>query len=155
MYHYTECGLDNVYLANGFKVHETEYGTGVSIENTQGLHEAIARDIVESPHEMTGAEFRFLRIELDLSQRRLGELLNADEQSVRRWEKARNKPVKGAAERMLRSYYLACVDGDGEIKRLIERLAELDSQPPRQKVVLRETPRGWETALFDVCCAVG
>jgi putative transcriptional regulator len=30
-YHYTECGLDNVYLENGFTVHKTAYGRGVSI----------------------------------------------------------------------------------------------------------------------------
>jgi len=37
MYHYTECGLDNVWLANGYR----QRGDAVSIENSEGLHEAI------------------------------------------------------------------------------------------------------------------
>jgi DNA-binding transcriptional regulator YiaG len=153
MYHYTECGLDNIYLANGFTIHETEYGEGVSIEDTEGLHEAISRGIIAAPREMTGAEFRFLRLELDLSQRRLGDLINADEQAVRRWEKYRNKPVKGAADRMLRVLYLSFVDGDGEVRRMIERLAELDAQPAPARVVLRETPEGWQSACSDPIAA--
>ena len=30
MYHYRECGLRNVWLANGFEQHETPYGPGVA-----------------------------------------------------------------------------------------------------------------------------
>jgi DNA-binding transcriptional regulator YiaG len=142
MYHYTDCGLDNIYLVDGYFEHETEYGRGVSIEDTAGLHKVIARQIVCAPREMTGAEFRFLRIELDLSQRRLAGLLNADEQAVRRWEKNRTKPIRGAAERMLRVLYLMYVDGK-DVKQMIERLAELDTKPPLHRVVLRETAHGW------------
>lgn len=146
MYHYTDCGLDNIFLVNGFVEHETEYGKGVSIEDMKGLHEAIAFGVIEAPRPMTGAEFRFLRLEMDISQRKLGELIGADEQAVRRWEKARSKPVKGAAERMLRVLYLSYTKGDGDIRRMIDRLAELDCQPAQAKVVYRETSRGWEHA---------
>jgi putative transcriptional regulator len=143
MLHYTDCGLDNVYLENGFHRHKNAHGEeGISIEDIDGLHQAIGRDLVESPSELTGAEFRFLRLELDLSQRRLADLINADEQAVRRWEKARTKPVKGSAERMTRVLYKACLNGNGDIKGLIERLAELDAQPSR-RLVLRETKCGW------------
>ncbi len=39
-----------------------------------------------------GEELRFLRIELDLSQRRLGEYLGKSDQSVALWEKTGNLP---------------------------------------------------------------
>ena len=42
-YHYTGCGLDNIYLANGFERKVTPYGEGVSIADADGLHEAIGR----------------------------------------------------------------------------------------------------------------
>lgn len=86
-YHYTQCGLDNVWLQNGFVFHDTPYGRGVSIENVEELHETIALALTEKPTELTGAEFRFLRSELGMSQKRLGELLGKDAQSVARWEK--------------------------------------------------------------------
>jgi hypothetical protein len=33
LYHYQECGLDNVYLANGYREVETPYGPAVSVED--------------------------------------------------------------------------------------------------------------------------
>ena len=48
-YHYKESGLDNVYLENGFTIHKTPYGEGVSIQDTAGLHKAIGVWLVEAP----------------------------------------------------------------------------------------------------------
>jgi len=42
MYHYTLCGLDNVWLENGYQVRETSYGQGISVHDVEGLHEVIA-----------------------------------------------------------------------------------------------------------------
>ena len=47
-YHYTECGLDYVWLRNGFKRHETPYGSGVAITEADQLHKVIARAVVTS-----------------------------------------------------------------------------------------------------------
>ncbi len=49
MHHYVESGLDNVWLANGYTIHKTKYGEGVSIDNTDALHRAIAAKIINSP----------------------------------------------------------------------------------------------------------
>ena len=38
-YHYTMCGLDYVYLTNGYREHVTEYGSGISIERADALDE--------------------------------------------------------------------------------------------------------------------
>ena len=62
MYDYTESGLDNVYLKNGYKIHKTVYGEGVSIENTDGLHKVIAKWLVEMPKPLIGAEVRFFAV---------------------------------------------------------------------------------------------
>jgi DNA-binding transcriptional regulator YiaG len=142
MYHYIESGLDYVWLANGYTIHKTEYGDAVSIEQTDALHKVLATEIVNSPAPLTGAQFRFLRIEMELSQRRLAELINADEQAVARWEKTRGKPVKGAAERMIRVVYKA-FSGNGSIKNMIERLAALDAVSAPAKVVMREKDNEW------------
>src|SRR3981081_3052180 len=61
MYHYRECGLPNVYLENGYHEIETPYGRGVSIEDVEGLHIAIAHALVEEKPSLTGPEVRFIR----------------------------------------------------------------------------------------------
>lgn len=33
MYHYTQCGLDNVWLENGYKVKKTAYGQAVAVRS--------------------------------------------------------------------------------------------------------------------------
>ena len=58
-FHYTACGLDYVYLQNGYKVHDTKHGKGVSVKDAQGLHHAIARAIICSPYHLRGQEVRF------------------------------------------------------------------------------------------------
>ena len=58
-YHYRESGLPNIWLANGFAMHKTEYGEGVSIDNVEGLHKVVGMDLAECKPRLTGAEFRY------------------------------------------------------------------------------------------------
>ena len=94
-YHYTGCGLDNVWLCNGYTLHEDAYGQSVSIDNLDSLHRAIGSFLADKAAPLTGAEARFLRIEMDLSQKRLGELLGRDAQTIALWEK-NDGPALGA-----------------------------------------------------------
>src|SRR6266702_4376017 len=87
MYHYRECGLSNVYLVNGYREIETPYGRGISIEDVEGLHMAIAHALVEEEPSLSGPEVRFIRKFLELTQTQLADLLGVEDQSVRRWEK--------------------------------------------------------------------
>jgi DNA-binding transcriptional regulator YiaG len=126
--------------------------TPVSIVDADGLHLAIGREIVNSAAFLTGAEFRFLRLEMDLFQRQLAALINADEQAVRRWEKARGKSVKGPGERFMRVLYVQFV-GDPSIRQKIERLTELDVLAHRSKKVLRKPPDADWGSEEDDCLA--
>jgi putative transcriptional regulator len=71
-YHYTESGLDNIYLVGGVAHHKTPYGEGVSIVNTEGLHKAIGLWLIDLPKPLIGTELRFLRLEMELTQGDLG-----------------------------------------------------------------------------------
>ena len=69
-YHYLESGLPYVWLEDGYTIEEDEvYGKLVSIEDVQGLHDAIGRFIIDERRTLIGAEFRFLRTELEWSQK--------------------------------------------------------------------------------------
>jgi putative transcriptional regulator len=59
MYHYTDSGLDNIYLVNGFNKSETAYGEAVAIDDIDGLHNAIGRWLINDATPITGAKLRF------------------------------------------------------------------------------------------------
>lgn len=92
MYQYKESGLPNVYLVNGYREVETPHGRGVAIKDVETLHSAIARTLIEEKPALTGAEVRFIRKFLDLTQTELAMLMGVEDQSVRRWEKLGRVP---------------------------------------------------------------
>ncbi|MGG7577358.1 helix-turn-helix domain-containing protein [Rhizobium sp. Nf11,1] len=147
-YHYTESGLDNVVLVNGYEVeNHPEYGELVSINNIRGLHDAIGLEIVNLTRPLNGAEFRYLRLELDLSQRALATVLGTNEQSIAKWEKARTKAVANkAAERFLRVMYLEHCDAESKVGIMIKRLAELDSHIGDMEMRLEMHGSDWSKA---------
>ena len=79
-YHYTECGLSNIYLENGFQYIETSRGQAVSIKDASGLHRAIGLFLVTTKKDLIGEEIRFLRNEMLMSQHTLANLLGVSEQ---------------------------------------------------------------------------
>ena len=142
MLHYTGCGLRNVWLRNGFTVRETPYGKAVAIHDVEGLHRAIGLYLVDNKPRLSGAEIRFLRKELDLSQKNLAYLLGVSEVTLRGWERNRTR-ITRPAERLLRTLYREHAAGDGKLRKLIERIAELNRDIHWKRLELQETPRGW------------
>lgn len=143
MHHYLECGLPDVWLVNGYQPLSTPYGDGVTVENVEALHRAIAMHLVERAGPLTGAEFRFLRIELDLSQARLAAYFGNDAQSVALWEKRGKIPAW--ADRFLRAIYRERIEGAAHIEEIVARLnSDAPPSPPRR--VFEETEAGWRAA---------
>lgn len=142
-YHYTDSGLDNVWLENGYTIHPTPYGEGVSIQDTEGLNRAIGQWLIALPKPLNGAELRFIRLEMELTQRDLAGILGSEEQSVRRWEKARGKSINGPADRLLRALYGEFINGDGSVRHMVERLAHLN-QVEIAQIRFCETDTGWQ-----------
>lgn len=87
LHHYTECGLENVYIEG------VEYGTDEDGNRTikyppvNRLHKAIANEIINAPGLLRGREIRFLRTEMGMTQADLARFLHRNGQSVARWEK--------------------------------------------------------------------
>jgi DNA-binding transcriptional regulator YiaG len=144
MHHYTGSGLDNVFLANGYKIHQTAYGRGISIENIDGLHRAIGQWLIGEPRPLDGAALRFLRLEMDLSQKRFGEIIGVTEQNVRRWERLRLRPISGPADRLIRALYGEYIGHHGSVRGIADRLAEMGRVSPTQRVPMRKTRHGWK-----------
>lgn len=142
-YRYTESGLTNVWLANGYTIRKTKYGEGVSIHDMDGLHRALARALSNKPR-LTGTEVRFLRKEMGLSQRGLGELLGVTEQAVSLWERKGQLPK--TADRLLRLIYVEHDRGNAPIRTTIQRINDMDAQE-NDLIIAEEAKGGWKTRL--------
>ena len=142
IYQYRECGLDNVYLVNGFTVKETKHGEAVTIHDMDGLHRVIGSYLVRERKTLNGPEVRFLRHELGLSQKTLGELLDKSGQTIARWEKGKCN-VDGPADRLLRFLYELQTGGRRSVKKLLQQLADMDNHVD-ESVQFEETGKGWQ-----------
>ena len=109
MYHYTESGLSHVYLVNGFNIEVIDGEEYTSIDNMNGLHNIIAQAIVDSSSPLTNEQFKFLRVELNLSQRSLAISFGVDEQTIARYEKNKTK-IPRTTDASLRSIYMESLD---------------------------------------------
>ena len=110
-YHYTECGLNNIYLLNGYKLIQTSRGKAVSINDIDGLRRAIGLLLVTSKKELSGEQLRFLRKELLKSPTALAQLLGVSLTTIQRWEK--RGTMSKSAESLLRLLYREHVQQTG------------------------------------------
>lgn len=144
MYHYTDCGLRNVWLANGYRRSRTAYGPGVAIEGLPALHRAIGLWLVKKPRRLTGAEIRFLRKELDLSQKALAEIVGQTEQTVSLWE--RRGRIPKTADRFIRALYRETAEGNAHIREIVARLAAKDPKGLEERATFAIKARQWKMA---------
>lgn len=142
MYHYTSCGLDNIYLKNGYEISNGLEGKGVSIHDLDTLHNAIAKGIIGKPAPISGKEFRFLRIEMDLSQKAVGDLMDKTDQMIAKWEKGTHE-VPVLADKAIRDLYMDSI-GESPISDLLKKLKDLDREIHELNFQLSETEEGWK-----------
>ena len=144
MYHYQECGLRNVWLVNGYDMHTTPYGDGVSIHDIEGLHRAIARGLVNKAAKLTGSELRFLRKQMGLSQAKLALILGNEDQTVALWEKRGTQPK--IADRFVRALYREFVEGNAHIRDMIDLLVDADREEREERMNFVQGSQGWKVA---------
>jgi len=147
--HYTECGLDDVYLVNGFTREMVDGEEYLTIEHLDGLWKAIGLCLVTSRKILAPKEIRFLREHMEMTQARLGGFLRVSDQTVARWEKGETKLVPGPADFMLRVLFLASRVAQPEGQKILTRVYELcekiiehDEPHHPSKVVLRHSVHG-------------
>jgi len=145
MYHYTDGGLKNVWLVNGYTLRVTPYGEGVAINDLDGLGVAICLALAKKPAPLSGVEFRYIRSAgLMQSQAGLAKLLGNNEQAVARWEKSGKVPRW--ADKLVRLLYLAHADGQASIASVVERINAIE-RAEKQKIVLKEAKSGWASSV--------
>lgn len=151
-YHYTECGLDNIYLVNGYKITKSKDGDEeIFIHDIHGLHKAIGKILVFKQGLLTGNEIKFIRTTLDLSQSTLGQLLGLDYQSILGWEKNKT-PISKTADRLLRVVFFSYLSKGKycSIYDKINEIADLDAKNVEtreiNKIKFKEVGTVWKLA---------
>lgn len=138
MYHFTDGGLKNIWLANGFKIEKSPYGKTVSIEDQNGLTMAICKALIMKSIHLTGAEFRYIRQSMLLSQKSLGIQFGVTEQAVAKWEKTGKLPKY--ADSLLRVIFAAHSDGNQKVKNLVDAMNHTEQVI---YLIMKETSEGW------------
>lgn len=151
MYHYTDGGLRNVWLANGYKVRKTPHGDAVAIRDVEGLTETLCNTFVQKQRPLSRTEFRYIRSSgLMLSQSALGSALGVDAQTVARWEK--DKHIPKMADKLIRLIYLEHANGNVRLKSAFETLRAVEramSGPQPTRVVVEAKGEHWESRLEE------
>ena len=99
-YHYTECGLKNVFIT-GMSAQTNNEDESTTIPAAGHLHRIIAECIVAQNGKMSGRELRFLRTEMGLTQNKLAAILKVKLLTISRWER-KEIPIKHTAEMLIR-----------------------------------------------------
>jgi DNA-binding transcriptional regulator YiaG len=148
--HYTACGLDDVYLVNGFTREKIDGEDTITIEDMDGLWKAIGLGLVTGKKALAPKEVRFLRGHMDLTQAELGAKLRVSDQTVARWEKGET-PVPGPADVLLRVLFLACQRAQPEggkmleqLIKMLEALRERDEPEHTERTIFVLHKRKWE-----------
>lgn len=144
MYHYTDGGLRNIWLSNGYTVKQTPYGEAVSIQDLDGLTKAICNALIRKKTKLTGAEFRYIREAMLMSQASMGKALGRSNQAVAIWEKTSKIPK--AADLLLRVLYAAHADGNEKVKNLVHAM---NTTERTIHIIMQDTSKGWRSTETD------
>lgn len=152
--HYTACGLDDVYLVNGFTRETVDGEQYTTIENMDGLWKAIARHLVTKKKVLAPKEIRYLRTQMGLTQVELANLVRVSDQTVARWEKGETD-IPGSADFMVRVLYLACDRAQPEGGKVLDKLTEIISglvesdERPQEPVAFIHRMKGWKETVCE------
>lgn len=94
-YHYTACGLTNIFLENGYALEPdllNSTDNWLSIEKIHELHASIACSLALQGQPLISGELRYLRRQLDMSQNELAHWLGYTEAEYEQWENDTTPP---------------------------------------------------------------
>lgn len=93
---YEYSGLGFPVILMGVKPKKTPYGKSLNIDH-EVLRKSVFKMLIEKPGRFLGAEIKFIRHEMGLSQEVFADLVISERSSVAKWEKKDLKPT-GMAE---------------------------------------------------------
>jgi len=124
-YHYTESGLDYVFLQNGYQEHNEDGEVFVSFDDITEMNRAIAKIIIMNKPKLEGQDLKFLRTLVNLSQEAFGRLISVSRDGVAKAEATLSKELSPPMDKLTRIFAMEYID-DSKIRALIDRLGETE-----------------------------
>jgi putative zinc finger/helix-turn-helix YgiT family protein len=132
-YHYTESGLNNVWLV-GVEIFECDCGENFAfIPCVQELHKLIAHILLKQENQLSGREIRFLRKHMGLKSKDFANDLGVRPGTISRWESGDYAPSK-SFDKFIRLFYAANMELGDIAKKLVEDIF------PKLKPGQKESP---------------
>ncbi|MCB1782384.1 MAG: hypothetical protein KDI13_00160 [Alphaproteobacteria bacterium] len=134
--HYTGCGLDYIYLMNGFDLYEDEDGDmAYAIHSADRLHETIAYAIITEVPHLRGMELRFLRSFLHISQASMAKCLKRSRDSIAKMEADLKKELPDQTEALLRVFVMGHLKENTTIKKMINILQKIEDMEENELIL--------------------
>jgi putative zinc finger/helix-turn-helix YgiT family protein len=153
-YHYTECGLQSVFLKHILVFH-CECGAIVArIPAVANLHRAILFSLIKKDSLLSGEEIRFLRKIAALDGSELAQALGIHKATLSKWENGKRQITKASDGALRLLCYIGMVqklnqekDQFPEFAEAIRQLSLVDINDLLQKI--RETLEGPKNIRID------
>lgn len=146
-FHFTDSGLDNVYLV-GIRYFKHEDGSGsAEIPAIKQLMSVIARDLLFSSGTFQGKEIRFLRKRLGMKAVDFAKMLGLEAETLSRIENDKYTVTEQVEKLVRMSYLLLCHDPElkEDAKRLMDLIQSELERRKRMRLVMKITPENeWE-----------
>lgn len=132
-YHYTESGLQNVWLV-GVEIFECDCGENFAfIPCVQELHKLIAQILLKQENQLSGREIRFLRKHMGMKSKDFATELGVRPVTISRWESGDYSPSK-SVDKFIRLFYAANMGLEDIAKELVKDIF------PKLKQGQKESP---------------
>ena len=146
-YHFTECGLDYVYLLNGYEIdNDPTYGELFSLHNSDALHREIARNIVLHRQQLQWQEIRFLRKELSLTQSEMSEYLSKSLRQYQRYERKDEEKAPKEIQDLIRILYWDYNMKTPSIMQFLNAVHQERKEKQKLHIQLLNDKDGWKVA---------
>lgn len=146
MYHFTESGLDYVWLKNGYREAHGLHGPMIAVSHSDMLHELIAQAVVDLARPLQNAEIRYLRHHMSLSRSALAESLGVSELALAQWEMGK-AVIPFAPDKLLRLMIRAKGNARVTLRRAMHTVNwDMQTTPKPARLVFEETRSRWSTA---------
>ncbi len=144
-FHYTNIGLDYIFLLNGYEIEEDESGDlSYSIHNAEYLHEAIAQAIITQLPNLRGMELRFLRSLLHLSQENMAKCLRRTRDAIAKLEAKPRDELPDQTDALLRLLVMGHLKKDLTVGKMLKILHEVEDFQEKE-IFLKKTNDHWQS----------
>lgn len=141
-YHYTACGLDEVYLIGIKRYACKECGEGYTeFPRIKHLHRIIGKALCQKAGELTGKEISFLRKEMRKSGKEFAQMIGVSPEHFSRLEHGQ-KLITSTIDRLIRSFYIIYAhEGMQVCKGTLEQITKSSKDQTSLRIEL--TPSDW------------